>query len=40
MREDVQKKTVERMKKAIEANIFEVSDIEGFKHEFLEAHQV
>ncbi|MDR1411985.1 MAG: trans-2-enoyl-CoA reductase family protein [Spirochaetaceae bacterium] len=38
MREDVQKETIERMKKATEANIFEVSDIAGFKHDFLEAH--
>ncbi|MDR1352272.1 MAG: trans-2-enoyl-CoA reductase family protein [Treponema sp.] len=38
MREDVQKETAERMKKAGETNIFEVSDIAGFKHDFLEAH--
>jgi enoyl-[acyl-carrier protein] reductase/trans-2-enoyl-CoA reductase (NAD+) len=38
MREDVQKETLERMGKATEENIFELSDIAGFKHDFLEAH--
>jgi enoyl-[acyl-carrier protein] reductase/trans-2-enoyl-CoA reductase (NAD+) len=38
MREDVQRETAERMRRATEANIFEVSDIAGFKHDFLEAH--
>jgi enoyl-[acyl-carrier protein] reductase/trans-2-enoyl-CoA reductase (NAD+) len=38
MREDVQKAALERMARATEANIFEVSDIAGFKHDFLEAH--
>jgi enoyl-[acyl-carrier protein] reductase/trans-2-enoyl-CoA reductase (NAD+) len=38
MREDVQKETAERMAKITEANILELSDIAGFKHDFLEAH--
>jgi enoyl-[acyl-carrier protein] reductase/trans-2-enoyl-CoA reductase (NAD+) len=38
MREDVQRETAERMRKTTEANIFEMSDIAGFKHDFLEAH--
>ncbi|QQO11013.1 enoyl-ACP reductase FabV [Breznakiella homolactica] len=38
MRDDVQKKTAERMAEITEANIYEKSDIAGFKHDFLEAH--
>jgi enoyl-[acyl-carrier protein] reductase/trans-2-enoyl-CoA reductase (NAD+) len=38
MREDVQAKTVERMGEVTEANIFAVTDVAGFKHDFLEAH--
>jgi enoyl-[acyl-carrier protein] reductase/trans-2-enoyl-CoA reductase (NAD+) len=38
MREDVQKAVLDRMAQATEENIFEVSDIAGFKHDFLEAH--
>jgi enoyl-[acyl-carrier protein] reductase/trans-2-enoyl-CoA reductase (NAD+) len=38
MREDVQKDTLARMEKVTEENIFELSDIAGFKHDFLEAH--
>ncbi|GHV86236.1 trans-2-enoyl-CoA reductase [NADH] [Spirochaetia bacterium] len=38
MREDVQKETVERMKKVTAENVNELTDISGFRHDFLEAH--
>jgi enoyl-[acyl-carrier protein] reductase/trans-2-enoyl-CoA reductase (NAD+) len=38
MREDVQRETAARMAKITEANVFELSDIEGFKRDFLQAH--
>jgi enoyl-[acyl-carrier protein] reductase/trans-2-enoyl-CoA reductase (NAD+) len=38
MREDVQKKTVERMEAVTGENIFSITDVAGFKHDFLEAH--
>lgn len=38
MRDDVQKAVAARMKETTEANIFELTDIAGFKHDFLEAH--
>jgi enoyl-[acyl-carrier protein] reductase/trans-2-enoyl-CoA reductase (NAD+) len=38
MREDVQKETTERMEKITSENIFELSDVAGFKHDFLAAH--
>jgi enoyl-[acyl-carrier protein] reductase/trans-2-enoyl-CoA reductase (NAD+) len=38
MREDVQKETVSLMETVTEENIFAVSDIGGFKHDFLEVH--
>ncbi|MDR2617443.1 MAG: trans-2-enoyl-CoA reductase family protein [Treponema sp.] len=38
MREDVQKETMERMNSATEANVYTLTDIAGFKHDFLEAH--
>ncbi|MDR0585631.1 MAG: trans-2-enoyl-CoA reductase family protein [Treponema sp.] len=38
MRDDVQKETVERMGKVQPENVFELTDIAGFKHDFLEAH--
>jgi enoyl-[acyl-carrier protein] reductase/trans-2-enoyl-CoA reductase (NAD+) len=38
MREDVQKETLARMESVTGENVFTVSDIAGFKHDFLEAH--
>lgn len=38
MREDVQKETAAQMEKVTEENIYETSDIAGFKHDFLEIH--
>ncbi|MDR1251903.1 MAG: trans-2-enoyl-CoA reductase family protein [Treponema sp.] len=38
MREDIQKETLARMETVTEENIFTASDINGFKHDFLEAH--
>jgi enoyl-[acyl-carrier protein] reductase/trans-2-enoyl-CoA reductase (NAD+) len=38
MREDVQQETLARMEKVTEENVFTLSDIKGFKHDFLEAH--
>ncbi|MDR1388969.1 MAG: trans-2-enoyl-CoA reductase family protein [Treponema sp.] len=38
MRADVQSEVLERMAKTTENNVFEITDIEGFKHDFLEAH--
>jgi enoyl-[acyl-carrier protein] reductase/trans-2-enoyl-CoA reductase (NAD+) len=38
MREDVQRETLERMGRITEENIHTLSDIQGFKHDFLEAH--
>jgi enoyl-[acyl-carrier protein] reductase/trans-2-enoyl-CoA reductase (NAD+) len=38
MREDIQRDTLARMERVTEENIHEVSDIDGFKHDFLEAH--
>jgi enoyl-[acyl-carrier protein] reductase/trans-2-enoyl-CoA reductase (NAD+) len=38
MREDVQKETQARMESVTGENVFTVSDIAGFKHDFLEAH--
>ena len=38
MREDVQKATMEKMKIASPENVFDVTDVAGFKHDFLEAH--
>lgn len=38
MREDVQKETLALMNKITEENVWELSDAEGFKHDFLEAH--
>jgi enoyl-[acyl-carrier protein] reductase/trans-2-enoyl-CoA reductase (NAD+) len=38
MREDVQKETLALMEKVTEENVFTLSDIEGFRHDFLEAH--
>ncbi|MDR0402468.1 MAG: trans-2-enoyl-CoA reductase family protein [Treponema sp.] len=38
MRDDVQNETTERMKKVSPENVFELTDIAGFKHDFLEAH--
>ncbi len=38
MREDVQKETAARMDRITEANLFELADVAGFKHDFLEAH--
>jgi enoyl-[acyl-carrier protein] reductase/trans-2-enoyl-CoA reductase (NAD+) len=38
MREDVQRKTAERMEQVTDENIFEITDAAGFKHDFLEAH--
>jgi enoyl-[acyl-carrier protein] reductase/trans-2-enoyl-CoA reductase (NAD+) len=38
MRDDVQKEALKRMESATEENIFTVTDIAGFKHDFLEAH--
>ncbi len=38
MRPDVQKETATRMKGITEENLFELADVAGFKHDFLEAH--
>jgi enoyl-[acyl-carrier protein] reductase/trans-2-enoyl-CoA reductase (NAD+) len=38
MREDVQKETLDRMDKVTEENVRDLTDVEGFKHDFLEAH--
>jgi len=38
MREDVQKETVNRMKQVTQDNVNELTDISGFRHDFLEAH--
>ena len=38
MREDVQRAVRERMESATEETIFSAADVEGFKHDFLEAH--
>lgn len=38
MREDVQKETKARMEAITEENLFTLADVEGFKHDFLEAH--
>jgi enoyl-[acyl-carrier protein] reductase/trans-2-enoyl-CoA reductase (NAD+) len=38
MREDVQKAVLDRMDSATEETIFSAADVEGFKHDFLEAH--
>jgi enoyl-[acyl-carrier protein] reductase/trans-2-enoyl-CoA reductase (NAD+) len=38
MREDVQKETEKRMKDITEENIYEKTDLAGFRHDFLEAH--
>ncbi|GMO25446.1 MAG: trans-2-enoyl-CoA reductase family protein [Termitinemataceae bacterium] len=38
MQDDVQRATVAQMEKITEENIFQQSDVAGFKHDFLEAH--
>jgi enoyl-[acyl-carrier protein] reductase/trans-2-enoyl-CoA reductase (NAD+) len=38
MREDVQKETAARMQAITEENLFELADVAGFKHDFMEAH--
>ncbi|MFP3042254.1 trans-2-enoyl-CoA reductase family protein [Treponema primitia] len=38
MRDDVQKETSAQMAKVTEANIFETTDLAGFKHDFMEIH--
>jgi enoyl-[acyl-carrier protein] reductase/trans-2-enoyl-CoA reductase (NAD+) len=38
MRDDVQKETAARMEKVTPENVFELTDIAGFKRDFLEAH--
>jgi enoyl-[acyl-carrier protein] reductase/trans-2-enoyl-CoA reductase (NAD+) len=38
MQEEVQQETAARMETATEETIFSVSDVAGFKHDFLEAH--
>jgi enoyl-[acyl-carrier protein] reductase/trans-2-enoyl-CoA reductase (NAD+) len=38
MREDVQRETISRMERITEETVFELSDIAGFKHDFLEAN--
>jgi enoyl-[acyl-carrier protein] reductase/trans-2-enoyl-CoA reductase (NAD+) len=38
MREDVQKAVQARMDQAAEENVYTVTDVEGFRHDFLEAH--
>jgi enoyl-[acyl-carrier protein] reductase/trans-2-enoyl-CoA reductase (NAD+) len=38
MREDVQQETLARMEQTTEATVFTATDVEGFKHDFLEAH--
>jgi enoyl-[acyl-carrier protein] reductase/trans-2-enoyl-CoA reductase (NAD+) len=38
MREDVQKETKDRMDRITEENLFNLADVDGFKHDFMEAH--
>jgi enoyl-[acyl-carrier protein] reductase/trans-2-enoyl-CoA reductase (NAD+) len=38
MREDVQRETTAQMEKVTEENIFETTDLAGFKHDFMEIH--
>lgn len=38
MREDVQKETAARMAAITEENLFQLADVAGFKHDFMEAH--
>jgi len=38
MREDVQKAVMKKMAKVTQENVFSETDVEGFKHDFLEAH--
>ena len=38
MREDVQKETVERMGRVTAENVNGLTDVAGFRHDFLEAH--
>jgi enoyl-[acyl-carrier protein] reductase/trans-2-enoyl-CoA reductase (NAD+) len=38
MREDVQSETLARMEKTDETNVYNATDIAGFKHDFLDAH--
>jgi enoyl-[acyl-carrier protein] reductase/trans-2-enoyl-CoA reductase (NAD+) len=38
MRDDVQNEVAARMKKVTPENVFELTDIAGFRHDFLEAH--
>jgi enoyl-[acyl-carrier protein] reductase/trans-2-enoyl-CoA reductase (NAD+) len=38
MREDVQKETLARMDQVTEANVFELTDVAGFRHDFLEVN--
>ncbi|NLJ11154.1 MAG: bifunctional NADH-specific enoyl-ACP reductase/trans-2-enoyl-CoA reductase, partial [Treponema sp.] len=38
MRDDVQRETKARMEAITEENLFTLADVEGFKHDFLEAH--
>ncbi len=38
MRDDVQKETKERMDRITEETLFQLADVEGFKHDFMEAH--
>lgn len=38
MREDIQKETASRMDRISEANLADLADVAGFKHDFLEVH--
>jgi enoyl-[acyl-carrier protein] reductase/trans-2-enoyl-CoA reductase (NAD+) len=38
MRDDVQKETAQRMETVTEDNVYEKTDLAGFRHDFLEAH--
>jgi enoyl-[acyl-carrier protein] reductase/trans-2-enoyl-CoA reductase (NAD+) len=38
MREDVQEAVLARMERANDENLLSVADVEGFRHDFLEAH--
>jgi enoyl-[acyl-carrier protein] reductase/trans-2-enoyl-CoA reductase (NAD+) len=38
MQDDVQKAVLDRMNRTSEENVYTETDIEGFKHDFLEAH--
>jgi enoyl-[acyl-carrier protein] reductase/trans-2-enoyl-CoA reductase (NAD+) len=38
MRDDIQKETLARMESTTETNVYTATDIDGFKHDFLEAH--